>query len=181
MHGFLRYFGSNIVASGVIAGISAVVALVFAIDAHHKGRAVLRPTSRILAVGSAAAIVAATLLPLRWPGRFFTGDLELTPFHGTLAFWQQSLSRFPDTLPSVLLVVNLAIYVPLGVFVVLGWGTGLRSILACVLLSLTVETAQYAIVGGHAETDDIILNTLGALTGVFIAAVVRRLAPHAPS
>ncbi len=63
---------------------------------------------------------------------------------------------------------NILVFLPLGVYVQLfsqrkkAW-TG---ILLCALISVGVETMQFALATGSFDVDDIILNTLGGLLGV---------------
>lgn len=75
------------------------------------------------------------------------------------------------------IIGNILVFLPLGVFVQLfsqrkkAW-TG---ILLCALISVGVETMQFALATGSFDVDDIILNTLGGLLGVVGYQIIKAL------
>lgn len=126
----------------------------------------------MLAVGSAIVVVIATALPRHWPPRFAPGDLELELGRGGLAAWRV-LYENPNSLSAVLLLANVLLYIPLGVFAVVGWPRhGFVVWMGCVALSLGVELAQLVLLDGVASTDDVILNVGGATLGTLAGAVI---------
>ena len=86
--------------------------------------------------------------------------------------------RTPEAGPSapVEVAVNLALFVPFGVY--LGLLAPTRPWWAAVLVmagtSLALEVAQYVLAVGRSDTTDVIANTVGGLTGVALLSLARR-------
>ncbi|MBR3298787.1 MAG: VanZ family protein [Clostridia bacterium] len=78
------------------------------------------------------------------------------------------------------ILCNIMVFVPLGFL--LNWGTGLsflKTVLLCLLISLSIEFTQLMLKVGYCETDDLIHNTLGSIIGYWyfelLAYIKRRL------
>jgi glycopeptide antibiotics resistance protein len=114
----------------------------------------------------AAAVVAASCrpLPVTAPQR----HLELVPF---APLW----SQLRDTASLAPLVLNVAVYVPLGsALVVLGLRLWM-AVGACVVMSFGVEAYQwFQAAGRQADINDVLLNGEGALLGAALAALAAR-------
>jgi glycopeptide antibiotics resistance protein len=86
--------------------------------------------------------------------------------------------RTPEAGPSasVEVAVNVALFVPFGVY--LGLLAPTRPWWAAVLVtagaSLALEVAQYVLAVGRSDTTDVIANTVGGLTGLGLLALARR-------
>lgn len=92
---------------------------------------------------------------------------HLQPFHSHFR-WLSGAQ--PEALRSN--CMNIFLFVPLGLFVSAGlplrWSWRKRvliGVLSGCVLSIGIETAQYILQCGEAETDDVINNTLGAFIG----------------
>jgi glycopeptide antibiotics resistance protein len=75
------------------------------------------------------------------------------------------------------MAANVALFVPFGLYLGMlvprwGWG-GIAAIAATV--SIGLETAQYVLAVGSSDVTDVILNTAGAVTGLALLAVARRV------
>lgn len=73
-------------------------------------------------------------------------------------------------------VDNVALFVPLGVFATAAWPRRPLVVvwLACVALSVSIETLQYLIAMGRvANAADVLANAFGALVGILVAVVTR--------
>lgn len=113
-------------------------------------------------------IVAATAMPFA-DGFRFDGDLVLAPGGAGLGDLDQFLAD-PASLAGILLVSNIALYVPLAFFAVIGFHQRRHLVLVgCLILSLMVEATQFLLLGRVAATDDVILNMTGAALGLVAA------------
>ncbi|BCJ54240.1 hypothetical protein Asp14428_57150 [Actinoplanes sp. NBRC 14428] len=135
-----------------------------------------RDTHRRLAaaalVVSAGAIIALTATPsFADPATFAANPphfLTLLDRPGLLA---RQLVAPPSDLEQV---ANIALYVPLGISGAMLWRRWLPATAFGFLLVLAIETVQYVIPGRAGSITDIRNNTLGALLGAVLTAVLRR-------
>jgi hypothetical protein len=167
---FRQNFGGRVVLVALVLLATAIAAVVVARrpGSTRRSERVAR-TSRVCFVGFVAAAIAATTNGLGGGQGFIwgigDGGLELS-----------DLRRFPNTIQSVLLVGNVAIYIPVGLSAAIGWPLqGGRSLLASVAVPIVVEGLQVVLLQGVGSTDDVILNAIGVLTGRLMGAGVRRV------
>ncbi|WP_299054857.1 VanZ family protein [uncultured Nocardioides sp.] len=78
------------------------------------------------------------------------------------------------TLPDVEFLANIGLFVPIGVFLLVlfgasGWWVAL---LACVALTVGIESAQFGIPGRFPDDRDLVANSLGGAIGVGVALVL---------
>ena len=100
--------------------------------------------------------------------RFMGGKLRLCPLDFTLSQWRAGVGPFIYHVGG-----NMMWFMPLGallpkLFPKAGW---FHALLAGLALSLLVECMQYVLGTGVSDIDDVLLNTLGALTGYMMHAV----------
>jgi VanZ family protein len=151
----------------------AVVSLVAAVAARNSrpGPLGVHWPAAWLAVGSALGIALATLTPRGYA--WSPGYVQLVPFHT----FRNYLDGY-DSLQTMLLYVvgNVLLFVPLGLFLQLALRRPVALTIALGLLaSATVEVLQLQIWSRSSDVDDVMLNTLGAVAGAVLAAVVLRL------
>lgn len=93
--------------------------------------------------------------------------IKLVPFAAT--------AEYGASAPREVLA-NLLLFAPLGVYLGLlsPRGALLRVLLVAAATSLALETAQYALAVGSADTTDIIVNTAGGVVGLALVIVARR-------
>lgn len=107
------------------------------------------------------------------------GRLNLIPGMVFVDTWRESVVG--GYLPYLLinLVGNLCLFLPFGFFLPLLWrGMSLRRCALCALaLSLLIELCQFPQARGT-DIDDLWLNTLGAVLGFLLCALLRRCAPR---
>ncbi|MDR0593269.1 MAG: VanZ family protein [Bifidobacteriaceae bacterium] len=138
------------------------------------------------------ALWTYTLAPFPEPGRHRCAPAQLKPF-----FSFQDALQYPHSSPGELLrnpvlaqmALNVALFVPLGLFTRLLWRRGVLTALAAGLgLSLFIEFTQLTGVWGIYgcayrvfDVDDLMTNTSGALLGAVLAMVLPRgwLTPEA--
>lgn len=72
---------------------------------------------------------------------------------------------------------NVALFVPLGLLAVTVTRRFLAPVLACAAVSVLIEAAQYVFSLGRTDVTDLICNTVGAVAGAVVAAVVVTAAP----
>jgi hypothetical protein len=177
VRGLWSQFGPNVVLAALVLVVSLVAGGIVWATRRRRGREVLRPVCRLLAFGSAAVIVAATV--------GFRG-VDVVPGHadfilglgdGGLRWAGTDLRDFPNTVQSILLVGNVALYVPLGLFGALGSPVGGRVwvFLACFALSPTIELLQATVLSGGGATDDVVLNVSGLAVGWVCGLGLERL------
>ncbi len=168
MQGLLSQFSVSLWLVLVVVAGTAVGASVVGFDRARSHRLWLPAVFRILTGGSILVIVAATAMPFA-DGFRFDGDLVLAPGGAGLGDLDQFLAD-PASLAGILLVSNIALYVPLAFFAVIGFHQRRHLVLVgCLILSLMVEATQFLLLGRVAATDDVILNMTGAALGLVAA------------
>jgi glycopeptide antibiotics resistance protein len=114
-----------------------------------------------------AIVILCAVVPWSgWVGHSHWDRVEWVPF--------SEIARVRDV------VLNVALYVPLGLFVAIGAPAAsiLRSLLRAgaigLLLSVATEATQIFSHGRFPTTGDVVTNTLGALIGAWAAGLGRR-------
>ncbi|MDR1442068.1 MAG: VanZ family protein [Bifidobacteriaceae bacterium] len=131
------------------------------------------------------AIWAYTLFPFPGPGPVRCVRPQLVPLYSVrdaLNYPHGSLGQLLDNPVVAQSTLNVALFVPLGVFISIIWRRGpFISMLAGAGLSLFVETTQltgvwwlYPCAYRVFDTDDLITNTTGALIGGVVALAIPR-------
>lgn len=130
-----------------------------------------RPVIALLFLAWLAVIAVATLTD-RTPG-IIPAEPELIPFHSyraVMAGGNKEILRSN--------FMNVVLFYPAGLIACelqpKSWRRANRVILAAVLFALVssgIEICQFHFVLGHAEIDDVIHNTLGALIGALLCTI----------
>ncbi|MFL5495804.1 MAG: VanZ family protein [Gemmatimonadales bacterium] len=131
---------------------------------------ILRPrrlVSSLLAVGGLVFILAATLTPVPWRA----ASAAATPL---LCLWCGEQGSVDVTL-------NVLLFIPFA-FGLRLWGVAARRVVvASLLLSLLVESLQYAVViGRDSSLSDVLTNTLGGALGAVLAGHLDALVRPCP-
>jgi len=169
--GLRSQFGTSLFLAFVIVLVSSMAAAVAARRAGAAGRSGREAAARVLAAGAVLVTIVATALPRRF-GIETDGDLVLQLGRGGLREWR-NLFVDPLTLASIELVANILLYSAIGFTMTIAWYRKRRFVvIACVLLSVLVETAQYLVLGRVAAVDDVLLNMVGAVIGYLAAVMV---------
>lgn len=95
----------------------------------------------------------------------------------SLSFYQSNLTPFASPFFSSGYLLNILLFVPLGLLAVLLWpgrGHAVMTVICGFLFSLAIECSQL-FNNRFTDLDDITANTLGALVGVLLALVVQKL------
>lgn len=132
----------------------------------------------------AASLVTYTMLPLPEPGSYDCAAPRFTPGASVRDIFDYDVSslRALATNPGVLqIALNVLLFLPLGFFTRRLWGRGIVSTtLIGAAISLAIETSQLTGLWGIYpcayrlfDVDDLIVNTLGALLGALLAALLR--------
>lgn len=118
-----------------------------------------------LALVSIAAIAAVTL-----------GVRTLTFGSGVDFSWILDADLWSGAIsPDADWMLNLALFIPAGLFSMLAWRNSARSIIGLALLSLAIECAQSVMGLGASDPSDLVANTLGAATGTGLGVAFIRL------
>jgi hypothetical protein len=159
-------FREALLALLVLGVLGSVVAVVRARRASSGHR--VRAGARILTGSAVLGVVLATAMPRSWPPVWQTdGDLVLTPGRDTLGRLGQIFSS--GGIEDLLVLGNVAIYVPLGFFMTVAGARPFRAMFAAGALSAAVESLQMLGLGRVASIDDWLLNIIGAALGVATA------------
>lgn len=171
----LSNFGLAAWLALAVVAATAASAVIAAMRTRAAGRPVVPATARVMSIGSALLIIAATAAPYSWPPeRYGFGDLVLEIGRAGLGDIDQAIAE-PTSLAALLLFANVALYVPLTASALIGWPERGVSILVTALgLSLGIEAVQYVALERVAATDDVALNMSGALIGWFTGLLLRR-------
>lgn len=174
MGGLADNFALAIRLAAVVALATAAWAAATGANRRRSGLPVAPAVARVLAAGAAAVAFVAT--SVRGDRLTFErgGDLVLTPGGAGLGDLGELWSD-PTSLAAVLLVANVALYVPVAFFAVVGWYRSRHLVLpGCLALSVTVEAVQYLALGRVAALDDVVLNVLGAAAGYLLGRAALR-------
>lgn len=184
MESLLRRFDAPLQLSITVAVVALLAAVVVAWREHAAGRDWQRPSLRLLAAGAVGVVLAATA----WsPGQWSWGhhDVALGIGDGGLGDWRRLIAGRGSVVGWQFLL-NVALYVPVGLLVPLGWRrtvplvSAAQGVLLAGALSVGVELFQYQFADRITATDDVILNTVGGLLGALVAWVALRRRRHAP-
>lgn len=171
-------FGVSLTLSMIALVVAVVVAVARGTQAAKEGQSWWGPVVRALAIGAAVVIFVATALPQVWPPRLSgDGDLVLELGRGGLAEWR-SVIEAPTSWASILILANIAVYVPFGFLGALAWpDRGARVLAAGLGISLLVELSHFTISERVASIDDVLLNGTGLLIGWLGGVAVAGLIP----
>lgn len=172
MIGLRSNFGLSLTLVLVVVGLTAAGGLL-AFRRASDTTSRWTTLARILTIGAVAATLAATALPRRWAIET-DGDLVLRPGRGGLGNWRVLFDE-PNSLASIELVGNVALYAAIGFTAALGWSRRRPLVLLFgLLLSIAIEWIQFAWLGRVAALDDVVLNAAGLAAGWLIAVVLAR-------
>lgn len=74
-----------------------------------------------------------------------------------------------------IVLFNVLLFIPFGFLITLRTGRALRTVVVTLVVSVLIETLQALLpLGRTANVDDVILNTLGAALGAWVASATRR-------
>ncbi len=103
-------------------------------------------------------------------GIFTSGKTNIMPFVDLIHIYKNDVKIF-----IYLFAGNIFWFIPFGIFLrALSSLSNIKIVGLAALFSFAIEFSQYAFGTGVAESDDIILNTLGALLGVAICNCIRK-------
>jgi hypothetical protein len=152
-------------AFAFLIGLAAYAATSALIRVRSGDSSRRRPRLARRDVWLAAALAPIVVLTLA-PAGSAHNDIRLVP----LLELARALAHPLDPETSIGVIGNVLLFVPLGAaFVPRGWSLG-RITLTGGAVSAAIELAQLAIPGRTTSTDDVILNTLGALVGGLLGA-----------
>lgn len=170
----VRNFGEALGPSLTVAVLSVVVAVFVAVRGSDTTQ--VQRAGKVLAFGAVLTVVTATTFS--WHGwGFGQHQVAFGIGDGGLGDWRR-LVGFGGSHAARLWLLNLLIYVPVGLLVPIGFPqrTAVRTVGMAVLVaagtSLAVETLQFVATERVAATDDWILNTVGGLIGATVWFVV---------
>jgi hypothetical protein len=163
---FIDNFSDRVAWVAAITAIALIVAAIAASVAPEGER--MRRFARVSCAGAAACAAAATTTGLGDGGGFVWGLGD-----GGLNQWSDDLRRFPDTIQSVLLVGNVVLYIPLGLFAAVGWPERRVLLLGVALgVPIVIEALQAVFLRGVGSLDDVVLNVIGVLGGWLIGTAI---------
>lgn len=123
--------------------------------------------NKILLLFSVFAVIYATLFRTS-----YVSELVLMPFYSFIAAQQQ-----PEMYRSMLL--NVFLFLPIGISMPFVLDKRVRHNIICTIIvimvfSAAIEITQYVFCLGRCETDDVIMNTLGAAAGSISFRIAKR-------
>lgn len=71
------------------------------------------------------------------------------------------------------LLTNIIAFIPLGFFVKLRTESKLKGFLICLLIILSIEIFQFFTMVGFFDVDDLILNSSGAVIGIYLSQIFK--------
>lgn len=168
-----RYLNVSAAVWSTVVGV-AVALVAAAVCYRYKGAVVAaRVAGWLLLAGSIAVILVITLFgrPAFESAGPFPNVSNWVPFRDI----NGELHNVNRALGIINIVGNVALFVPSGILAGLLFRPKWTALLLAPVLSTGIELTQQQ-VGLSADIDDIILNTLGGVTGVVLALLARRLA-----
>lgn len=99
-------------------------------------------------------------------------NINLIPFRTMSPY----LKNITETYAFKNIVANIVIFIPLGFFISqIKSKNVFKTLIICLCVILTIECIQLFFKIGFFDVDDIILNFIGSLLGVFISLFVRKM------
>lgn len=141
--------------------LSVLMAIGLMVIVHYMILNKRRMVADVIVIISVAMIVWITLLTRN----SYRSQIDLTPFHFIF-----DVRNHPHILRVAFM--NIALYIPFG-YGMAEYASAKENkrtiiILYAIILSGSTEIFQYLLSLGYTEVDDIILNTLGAMIGMFV-------------
>jgi glycopeptide antibiotics resistance protein len=139
----------------------------------EKKKAIFLTISDIFLLLSIIGVILVTLLP---------GSLKSIQLIPLVSIWDVLMNSVDYTVPIRILGFNIILFIPFGLFFALRMSIAfnssnviLKTALVGMLFSLTVEILQLVLpIGRTSNIDDIILNTIGALTGGLVGTFINK-------
>jgi len=105
-----------------------------------------------------------------------SSEYNLTPLAGIIQMAQSTSSGYA----ALNILGNIVMFMPLGFLLSLLWSKWRMPhiVIAALLCSVSIEVMQF-FTGRGADIDDVILNTLGGITGTFVSWILQRIFPRA--
>jgi len=121
MKALFDQFGASAAASAAVVMLFTIAGALTGIRSRLRGLPVVTRVARLATVGSVVLVLAATALPYSWPIRWERlGDLVLRLGGAGLGGWKE-VREAPVSLASLLLLLNIFVYIPVALFWVVGW------------------------------------------------------------
>lgn len=155
----------------VLMIIIVIVFLLLNRSAGSEAAGLKRKVNLMIYIGFTITIVGmilVTLMPTGNPNQL----TQLVPFSSIVETMEYATPRAVVNS----LVMNIILFIPFGFFVyILLRKPFLTTVLAC-LMSISIEVLQYVLpIGRISNIDDVILNTLGGITGMLGGVLVLKL------
>ena len=103
-------------------------------------------------------------------------------FHGVLQEYEYNLIPFITVFKTgakirhiVQMLVNIAMFIPFGVFLNLAGTDKRKSVLTGLIMSLGIEAFQLILMRGVFDVDDLIMNTVGTFAGFWLFEWIKRI------
>jgi glycopeptide antibiotics resistance protein len=176
-----RYLNVSAAVWSTVVGV-AVALVAAAVCYRYKGAVVAaRVAGWLLLADSIAVILVITLFgrPAFESAGPFPNVSNWVPFRDINSELHSELHNVNRALGITNIVGNVALFVPSGILAGLLFRPKWTALLLAPVLSTGIEITQQQ-VGLSADIDDVILNTLGGVTGVALALLARRLTVRPP-
>ncbi len=144
----------------IFGGITGCLTLLFCLIRRYDLKKTIYWTAMFMYLG---ALIEFTLFTHNYPERIFNIIPLVNSFKSNALFY-----HIPQ------MIVNFAMFIPLGVFLQIRQLGLKKSICIACVLSMLIEITQYITRRGIADIDDLILNTVGALIGFFVIKKIRK-------
>jgi glycopeptide antibiotics resistance protein len=149
----------NLLAPAIRWGMPfAIVALIVCLIRKYERR---KTTFWTLLLAYGGALIGETVLSGH---KYALSSYQLVPFNSLMSglSWRTVLLQ---------LVLNIVLFIPLGVFLYIGKRKLAISVIIGFGVSLAIEIIEYITKTGVFDVDDLIMNTLGTLIGFVICSL----------
>ncbi|MBF0754286.1 VanZ family protein [Jeotgalicoccus nanhaiensis] len=144
-----------------------VITLMINIKHGYHLDSISRKIKYLSVIGLTMSLVGIFLVTMM-PTSNDSDIVELTPFASIEEMWYFATTE--ALINSVLM--NIVLFIPAAFFLYIIIRKELLTTILCTLLSVFIETMQYLLpIGRITSIDDVILNTLGGITGVILGVI----------
>lgn len=147
--------------------VITVVTLMINIKHGYQLDSLYKKIKYLSVIGLTMSLVGIFLVTLM-PTSNNSDIVQLTPFESIKDLWYYATTE--ALINSVLM--NIVLFIPAAFFLYIIIRKELLTTILCLLLSVFIETTQYLLpIGRITSIDDIILNSIGGITGVILGVV----------
>ena len=170
-----RFFHSNYITMPIwllcLLGAATIASAIIPIVLHKEVKRKVQNCGLVFFIGYYLVVLCMTVFCRNVPDN---SSINLLPFSAYQDYFNES-GEVLKAISMREILINIYMFIPIGVFVCIcaRWKRSIQMMVVCIVLSSLIEILQLLLHRGVCELNDIINNTIGALTGIVVAEIVK--------